>query len=421
MRMRRSCSLCARSSDTLDRALYDMAHIPTRDLRTLAGMAGHQADRFSEQVKEIARRRRQENIRDSGAVRETFSRMRDELFDDILDILAHGGDTANLVDRYFTSSSRQALEERLAQGDIASTVVEEKDVLETLNIFLNAGLIDLIPEGYRLTPRGSRRLARYILKNILENIDPGLPGINPTGDEGFGMSEGFTTRKYEFGDEFSRIDTQATLLKALERGRVFPVRFTEADIHIRETISASRIASGLMIDASGSMAGDKLTAARDVALALSALIGRSGSDILKIYVFANTVREIRPWEILDHRFPATITDIAAALKKFRRDIRSFRGEKQVYLITDMAPNTENGDYVGFERAAAGVLEEASRCSLEHITVNIILLGEAKNMGDLASTFARQNAGRVFCVQPGNLGKAVIEDYLRKTKKRKGPR
>ncbi len=278
-------------------------------------------------------------------------------------------------------------------------------------------LIDVFEGGYRLTPHGCRRLACHILKSILENIQPGLPGANPTGDEGFGMSEGFTTRKYEFGDEFSRIDTEATLLAALTRNPAFPVRFTETDIHIRETIAASRIANGLMIDTSGSMAGDKLEAARDVCLALSELIRKTGNDILKVYVFSSTVREIPPWEILDHRFSGTITDIAAALKKFRNDTRSFHGEKQVYLITDMAPNTENGNYVGFDRAALGVLEEARRSRLDRIIVNIIMLDENKNMGQFASALARRNAGRVFFTKPGDLGRFIIEDYLRKTKRR----
>ena len=419
MKIRAGCRLCARFDDSLERALYDMAHMPARDLRTLTSLAGHQADGLSEKAKDIARRRRQEDMRSSGADRAKLSRMRDDLFDNILDILAKGGEGSGLLDSYLNNASRYALEERVAHGDMSRSIVEEKDMLEALGIFADAKLIDVFEGTYRLTPLGCRRLARHILKTILENISPGLPGINPTGDEGFGMSEGFTTRRYEFGDEFSSIDTQATLLSALQGNRAFPIRFKEADIHIRETTVASRIANGLMIDASGSMTGDKLKAARDVCLALSELIGKTGSDILKVYVFSSTVRAIPSWEILNHRFSGATTDITAALRRFRADTRSFHGEKQVYLITDMAPNTENGKYVGFERAAPGVLEEARRCSLNGITVNIIMLDETKSMADLASIMARRNAGRVFFTKPGDLGRVVIEDYLQKTMRRKG--
>lgn len=421
MRSRDKCNLCSPSNDTLERALYDMAHTPVRDFSTLASLASHQADGFSEHVREFARRRRQENMRDSGADRAKLSRIRDDLFDDVLDALANGGDILKLLDGYLNSGSRHVLEERVAQGDMSRSVVEEKDVVNALDTFINAGLIEMLAGRYRLTPKGFRRLARHILKTVLENASPVLPGINPTGNEGFGMIEGFTVRRYEFGDAFSRIDIQATLLSALEKNHAVPVKFTEADIHIRETITASRMASGLMIDASGSMTGEKLKAARDVCLALSELAERTGGDILKIYVFSSTVQEIPCWKILDHSFSGTITDIAAALKKFRMDTRSFHGDKQVYLITDMAPNTQDGKYVGFDRAVPGVLEEARRCSLKNITVNIIMMDERINTGDLACTLAKRNTGRVFFVKPGDLGRVVIQDYLQKALRKTGRR
>ncbi len=413
------CSLCTRPDDHLNRALYDMAHMPARDARTLAGLAGHQADGFFEQVRDIARRRRQESARISGGGRASLSRMRDDLFDNILDVLAHGGDTRALVDGYLGSDSRYSLEERVADGDMSRSVVEERDVIDALKAFADAGLIDVLEGTYRFTPRGSKRLAGYILKTILRTISPGMPGMNPTGEEGFGTSEGFTSRRYEFGDDLSRIDAEATLLAALERERAFPVRFAGKDVRIRENIVSSRIANGLMIDASGSMKGDKLRAARDVCLALAEVIRKTGSDILKIYVFSQTVREIPYWQVHDHEFSGTVTDIAAALKKFRNDTRSFTGEKQVYVITDMAPNTENGNYVGYERAAPGVIAEARRCGMNGITVNIIMLDETRNTADLASRLARRSSGRAFFTSPGDLGRVVVEDYLKRTRKRGG--
>jgi uncharacterized protein with von Willebrand factor type A (vWA) domain len=53
--------------------------------------------------------------------------------------------------------------------------------------------------------------------------------------------------------------------------------------------------NGLIIDASGSMEGDKLHAAMDISLALTELIGRSARDTLKIYVFSGTVEEVPYW------------------------------------------------------------------------------------------------------------------------------
>ena len=112
-------------------------------------------------------------------------------------------------------------------------------------------------------------------------------------------------------------------------------------------------------------------------------------------------------------------DVAAALKRFRTDTRFIDGNKQVYLITDMFPNTDRGSYVGFERAAPGVLKEARLASLSGITVNIIMLDEARRPGEFASLLARRSTGRVFFTRPDDLGRIVIEDYLRK-KRRKYP-
>ena len=44
-------------------------------------------------------------------------------------------------------------------------------------------------------------------------------GVNATKEEGFGMSDGYANRRHEYGDEFFRIDMEASLLSALEKGK----------------------------------------------------------------------------------------------------------------------------------------------------------------------------------------------------------
>lgn len=414
MNRRQPCNLCVRSDDGLERILYDMAHMHNKDVRTLAGLGRHQADGFFEKVRDAASRRKEAQRQSSREDRRSLSRMRDDLFDELLEEISRGGGAGGLIDGYLNDASRHALEERVAHEDMSREYVEEKDVIEALSAFVDARLIDVVDGAYRLTPRGCRRLAGHILRRIIENVRTGPSGPNPTGDEGFGTSEGFVTRRYEFGDEFARIDTQATLLAALERSPgACPIRFEEKDVRVRETVVMSRIVNGLIIDASGSMEGDKLHAAMDISLALTELIGRSARDTLKIYVFSNTVEEVPYWEIPNRRFSGTITDMRGALKKFRTRTQSFRGDKQAYLITDTAPNSENGQYIGFERAVAGVLEEAHYCRLAGITLNIVMLDEAKHLSEFASALARRNTGRVFFARPGDLGRVVIEDYLRR--------
>ncbi len=418
MTARALCDLCLHQDDSLERTLYDMAHIEQRDLKTLASLGRHQADGFFEQVRNIARKRKQAQREASLHDSESLSRLRDGLFDGLLDELASSGGMQRLIDGYLNDSSRHALEERVAHDDMAREFVEEKDVMEALDTFIRARLIDVHEGTYRFTPRGCRRLAAHILRRIMENVRPGMSGTNNTNDEGFGTSEGFVTRAYEFGDEFSRIDAQATLLAAMERGAVgAPVRFEEKDIRVRETVMDSRVVNGLIIDASGSMAGDKLHAAMDISLALSELIGQRGRGSLRIYVFSNTVQEVSYWEIPNRRFSGNITDMRGALKRFRTQTQSIRCDKQVYLITDTAPNSENGKYIGFERAMPGVLEEARYCRLNGITLNIVMLDGTQHLNDLASALAKRNTGRVFFAKPGDLGRVVVEDYLKRNRRR----
>jgi len=67
--------------------------------------------------------------------------------------------------------------------------------------------------------------------------------------------------------------------------------------------------------------------------------------------------------------------------------------------------------VGFEKALAGVVEEAQRYRAAGIVLNIVMLDEDDKLGEMAKTVARQNLGRVFFVKPGQLGDALVEDYL----------
>ena len=95
-----------------------------------------------------------------------------------------------------------------------------------------------------------------------------------------------------------------------------------------------------------------------------------------------------------------------------------RADKQVYLITDTEPNCEDGKYIGFEKATLGVLQEAIVYQREGITLNIIMLDNTPHLREFASVLARRNLGRVFFASPKELGRVVMEDYLRTRKRQR---
>ncbi len=134
-------------------------------------------------------------------------------------------------------------------------------------------LIEVKGDEVRITPKGAGALARYVLRRIWEHLASARAGTHAAKEEGFGMSDGFAYRKYEYGDEFFRIDQEKTLLSALEKGRMRSgrIEFEAEDLIVRETVFDTRLCVGLVVDESGSMSGDKIHAAVDISLALSEL------------------------------------------------------------------------------------------------------------------------------------------------------
>jgi uncharacterized protein with von Willebrand factor type A (vWA) domain len=166
------------------------------------------------------------------------------------------------------------------------------------------------------------------------------------------------------------------------------------------------------------MSGDKIHAAMDISAALSELMSRNSRDKMKLLLFSNQVREVPYWDVMNVNFAGGTTDIKSALKRFRTSVSHVTADKQVYLITDTEPNSEDGRYVGFEKAALGVINEAQAYQREGITLNIIMLDNTPHLREFATLLARRNLGRVFFAEPKELGRVIVEDYLRAKKKQK---
>jgi uncharacterized protein with von Willebrand factor type A (vWA) domain len=273
------------------------------------------------------------------------------------------------------------------------------------------GYIDLDRGQVRITSKGARLLANQALKRTLANLAKKHIGHHMLREIGCSAEMSLHSRKYELGDEYELVDIEKTLFNALERGGDTSLK--PEDFQVFETVHQTRMCAGLLIDESGSMEGEyKIQAAINASLALSELIRREPKDTLKVFIFSESVKQIQPWDIVNSVTSRGSTDIRAALRSFRQKVMHEKGDKQVYLITDSEPNTEDGVYVGFERAMAGVLQEALRYREHGITLNIIMLDQRPALKSFARTLAKKNLGRVFFTTPLNLGEAIIEDYLR---------
>lgn len=181
------------------------------------------------------------------------------------------------------------------------------------------------------------------------------------------------------------------------------------DFHIREKTFESRMCICLLIDESASMGDFKKSAAIDICMALGKL--KKPGDVLKVLLYADEVKEIPYWEILNTSINDGTTDMKTALQGAIKTLKNEKGDKQIYMITDAEPNTENGRYIGFNKAVSGVKQEAMLCRREAVTINMIMLENNSKLRMFAGHLARINAGRIFFTSPSNAGEVVMQDYM----------
>jgi len=303
----------------------------------------------------------------------------------------------------------------LSDSDITNSFrskVLPRDIGKTIEKYINQGDLVLEQGRIRVTRRGAIKVAR-IVKLKLENLNQEKSGSHKIKDEGFGFNLTNHSRKYEFGDTLKNIDVKKTLLKSLERnilqGSGPIISLKSEDFHVYEPTFEARMCIGLLIDESASMGDEKRSAAIDICLSLAKL--KKHGDVLKVLVYSDKVKEIPFWEILNISMPGGTTDIKAALHGARDALKREKGDKQIYIITDAEPNTQDGKYVGFDKAIAGVKKEAILFKRDNITINIIMLENNPKLREFAAHLARINAGRIFFASPENMGEVVVGDYM----------
>lgn len=414
------CDRCMACENPDDKTLYELAHMDDRSMSSLVNECKYNMKGLQEKAWDNAQRRMEERKAGLEGKKEKLRELKEGFACRLLEELQEGKDLDGLMNEYLSDESRRELEEELSMMSGLDEGIQSEDVKNGLQEYVEKNLIEIDGDGIRITPNGCNRLAKYVLKKIWDNLSGINSGTNQTKDEGFGVSHGFSNRKYEHGDEFDRIDMESTLMTAMERraSEDGQIEFSEEDIWVRETHIDTKLCVGLIVDESGSMSGDKIHAAMDISAALSELMSRNSRDKLKLFLFSNQVREVPYWDLMNVNFAGGTTDIKSALKRFRTSVAHETADKQVYLITDTEPNSEEGRYVGFEKAALGVINEAQAYQREGITLNIIMLDNTPHLREFATLLARRNLGRVFFAEPKELGRVIVEDYLRAKKKQK---
>ena len=327
-------------------------------------------------------------------------------------LLKGEGDLDDILGALEADEERRGLGAEISGLEGESQRMTQMDFEDVLSEFTRKGLTKPRRPKITLTSKGAQLLGRGFLSRILQRLSRLGVGPHRIEDVGHGPWPASTIRPYEFGDPYERISVEQSVLASLERGADVG-DLNVADFRVYEAIHSTEVLFGVLVDQSASMnRGGKLEAAVETALALSELMrSRFAEDRLRVFAFSEEVREVEPWELPGIAVPMGYTDIRAVLRNFRRAVAHETGNKQAHLITDSAPNFEDGEYVGFENAFSGILDEAKRYRAEGIVLNIVMLDDDPKLRKMAGAIARQNLGRVFFVRPGELGEALVEDYL----------
>jgi len=395
----------------------DISNQQMEMLREIARMQmGHGLDydsRIMDRARERARRRFDgAQQRKAEAEAELEEREAEKMQKAVERLMELGESLEDILEDLASDEDRGRLGAEIAELGLEHQGLTRRDFDEVISEFGRRGLANIRKPRVVLTSKGARILGQGFLNRILQRLSRRGVGPHRIEDIGHGPWLSATIRPYELGDPYDRFSIERSLMSALERGASLG-ELTMEDLRVHEAIHSTEVQFGILVDQSASMnRGSKLEAAVETALALSELMrSQFPEDRLKVFAFSEEVREVEPWELPGIAVPMGYTDIRAALRIFRGAVAHETGNKLAYLITDSAPNFQDGNYVGFTHALADVLDEARRYRSEGIVLNIIMLDDDPKLRELAQSMAKQNLGRVFFTRPGYLGETLVEDYL----------
>lgn len=369
-------------------------------------------DPVLQEARRKRRKRNQERGRRLFALKSELGDWEERLSYSVMDRLLGGEKPEGLAGEIMEDQKRGSLMDAIRELQWEEEELLDRDVMEVLLRHQKLGLIEIdAADRITITARGARILARKSLRRIFQALRNKRTDNAEGEKRGVDMHRSPPSRPYELGDAYEAVDIERTLLTSLSREGKSDLR--PEDFFVHEPFQESRVIVGLLIDESGSMAmNEKIGGAIETSLALSELIGREKNCRLRVFLFSDRVREIRPWDIVNQFVTGRTTDTRSALIAFRKAVATESSIKQAYLITDTSPNTENGGFVGFDKAMRGVMEEALRYRHDRITLNIIMLDTNPRLRAFARALARNNLGRVYFVNPDRLGEVVVKDYLR---------
>ena len=357
--------------------------------------------------------------------------------DDLLDQLGqeHPGATLDDVDV-------EAVQRTLGRG--AADDVRRLQELE--RELRRQGWVTRDDEGLTLSPKALRRLGRTALARVFSDLDGKRRGQHDLRDAGAAGDLIGSSRRWRFGDE-QPLDVVRTIGNAVGRRAssgattaASPSRPTAAnpmvrlepeDFEVAETERRASAVVALCVDLSYSMFADgRWGPMKQTALALSHLVATQfPQDSLQIIGFGRYAVSLSQGELAAIE-PDLVqgTNLQHALKLAGRHLRRHPGAEPVVLVvTDGEPTAHLDDdgeaffyWPTLPETVRATVREVDQLTRYGATLNLFMLGEDEGLRRFVDAVAQRSGGRVFSPDVEELGRYVVDDYVRSRKGKRRP-
>lgn len=288
-------------------------------------------------------------------------------------------------------------------------------------------------DGLTLSPKALRRLGRTALARVFSDLSGRKGGEHDLRDAGAAGDLIGSSRRWRFGDE-QPLDVVRTIGNAVRRraGRgvgTLPVRLEPEDFEVAETERRASAAVALCVDLSYSMFADgRWGPMKQTALALSHLVAtRFPQDSLQIVGFGKYAMSLSQGELAAIE-PDLVkgTNLQHALKLAGRHLRRHPdAEPVVLVVTDGEPTAHLADdgqayfnWPTLQETVELTVREVDLLTRYGATLNVFMLGEDPGLRRFVDAVAQRSGGRVFSPDISELGRYVVDDYVRSRRGRR---
>ena len=279
----------------------------------------------------------------------------------------------------------------------------------------------------RLSPQALRRLGKSLLRDAAKQLS-GRQGGRNTRNAGIAGEQTGSSRAWQFGDT-EPWDVTNTMVNAIQRTIAaggdpgLGLRLAVGDIEVKETQARTQAAVVLLVDVSFSMAAEgRWVPMKRTALALHHLVEtRFRGDRLQLITFGRFAQSMGIGELT--ALPSLRdqgTNLHHGLLLADRFFRQYPSMAHVLLVvTDGEPTARLAiggeplfDWPPDPETIRVTVAELDRLGRAGVQATFFRLGEDPELEHFLERVAHRMGGRVVAPDPGDLGGAVVGEYLR---------